>query len=59
MEPSLSRGAWISDPYQTTHYDATNGPRIENGRIAVPTGPVLGISIPDGCFGDPVASYPA
>ena len=54
MEPGLSRGAWISDPYQVAHYDNENGPRIENGRIAIPPGPGLGITIPEGCFGDPI-----
>jgi len=57
MDPALSRGAWISDPYQAGHYDDGHGPRIVNGRIAIPPGPGLGITIPEGTFGDPTATY--
>jgi len=57
LQPHLSRGAWISDPYQAGHYDEAHGPRIVNGMIAVPPGPGLGITIPEGCFGSPIASY--
>ena len=57
FHPHLSRGAWISDPYQAEHYDDLHGPRIVNGTIAVPPGPGLGITIPDGYFGPPIASY--
>jgi L-alanine-DL-glutamate epimerase-like enolase superfamily enzyme len=57
LQPHLSRGAWISDPYQAGHYDEAHGPRIVNGRIAVPPGPGLGITIPQDCFGSPIASF--
>jgi len=57
LNPNLSRGAWISDPYQVAHYDEKHGPRIVNGTIAVPPGPGLGITIPSGYFGSPIASY--
>ncbi len=57
FNPNLSRGAWISDPYQIGHYDEDYGPRIVNGTIAIPPGAGLGITIPDGYFGSPIASY--
>ncbi len=57
LNPNLSRGAWISDPYQVVHYDEEHGPRIVNGTIAVPPGPGLGITIPNGYFGLPIANY--
>ncbi|MDP6951105.1 MAG: mandelate racemase, partial [Arenicellales bacterium] len=57
LRPHLSRGAWISDPYQAGHYDEANGPRIVDGMIAVPPGPGLGITIPEGYFGPPIASF--
>lgn len=40
----LFEGAWIAAPYIAEHYDAANGPRIENGRIKIPQGPGLGIT---------------
>ncbi len=55
--PHLSRGAWIAAPYIEGHYDAENGPRIENGRVSIPAGPGLGIAIEDGSFGEPIALY--
>ena len=57
FEPALSRGAWIAAPYISGHYDELHGPRIENGRIAIPRGPGLGLAIPDGHFGDPLAEH--
>jgi len=57
LDPNLSRGAWISEPYQVAHYDEEHGPRIVNGTIDVPPGPGLGITIPSGYFGAPIATY--
>jgi len=58
MPPALSRGAWISHPYHQCHYDEINGPRIEGGRVAIPSGgPGLGLVIPTGYFGTPLASH--
>jgi len=58
MPPALSRGAWISHPYHQTHYDELNGPRIEGGRVAIPSGgPGLGLVIPTGHFGDPIVTH--
>lgn len=43
VAPRLFEGAWIASPYIADHYDAAHGPRTENGRIRIPTGPGLGI----------------
>ncbi len=53
LDDDLNRGAWIAAPYIDGHYDAKNGPRLENGRIALPDGPGLGLSIAPDYFGDP------
>lgn len=57
MPEELTRGAWTSHPYHQQHYDEANGPRIVNGRIPIPAGPGLGIEIPNGLFGEPIATY--
>ena len=57
LDPNLSRGAWISDPYQVEHYDDEHGPRIVNGAISLPPGSGLGITIPADYFGAPIGSY--
>lgn len=44
VAPRLFEGAWIAAPYIAEHYDAANGPRIEQGRIKIPQGPGLGIT---------------
>jgi len=57
LEPRLSRGAWIAAPYIAGHYDDVHGPRIDQGRIAVPTGPGLGLDIADDFFGEPISVW--
>ncbi|MGY9074652.1 MAG: mandelate racemase/muconate lactonizing enzyme family protein [Acidimicrobiales bacterium] len=57
LDPQISRGVWIADPYLGEHYDEVNGPRIVGGRIALPSGPGLGLEIPDGLFGAPVSVH--
>lgn len=58
LQPKLNRGAWIAHPYHQVHYDVEHGPRIGNGRIALPGGgPGLGLVIAEGAFGDPIAVY--
>jgi 4-hydroxyproline betaine 2-epimerase len=57
VDPRLSEGVWLADPYIAEHYDPVNGPRIEGGWIKVPEGPGLGLEIEPGVFGDPVASW--
>lgn len=57
VHPSLSEGVWIAEPYIERHYDEHHGPRIEDGHIALPKGPGLGV-VPDAAiFGAPVASF--
>ena len=57
VAPSLNEGAWIAAPYIDGNYDPKAGIRIENGHIALPTGPGLGVTPDAGLFGDPVASF--
>lgn len=55
--PRLNEGAWIAAPYIETHYDAENGISIQDGHIALPKGPGLGITPNEVLFGDPVMSF--
>lgn len=55
--PRLFEGAWIASPYIAEHYDAANGPRIENGRIKIPQGPGLGITPNPARIGSAVQSF--
>ena len=57
VAPSLNEGAWIAAPYIDGNYDPEAGIRIENGHIALPTGPGLGVTPDADLFGDPVASF--
>jgi len=57
LDENLNRGAWIAGPYIDGHYDNINGPTIEGGRIAVPTGPGLGLTIADDFFGDATRTW--
>lgn len=51
---NLNRGAWLSHPYHQIHYDEINGPRIEDGYVALPqVEHGLGLSIRQDFFGDP------
>ncbi len=50
----LNRGAWLAHPYHQIHYDEINGPRIEDGYVALPQGgDGLGLSIMENFFGEP------
>ncbi|CAN7591410.1 mandelate racemase/muconate lactonizing enzyme family protein [Mesorhizobium sp. LjNodule214] len=57
VEPRRFEGAWIAQEYIDGHYDNTNPVVIENGHIAVPQRPGLGVKPEAGVFGAPVASY--
>jgi 4-hydroxyproline betaine 2-epimerase len=57
VQPRLSEGVWLADPYIEQHYDSANGIKIENGWIKVPEGPGLGVVPDEGVFGAPVASF--
>jgi L-alanine-DL-glutamate epimerase-like enolase superfamily enzyme len=59
VEPTRLEGVWLAAPYMDGHYDAENGIRIENGHIAVPRGPGLGVTPDEARFGAPVASLNA
>ena len=57
VRPNLSEGVWLAAPYIDGHYDQERGITIENGHIALPEGPGLGIIPDEDRFGAPVASY--
>jgi L-alanine-DL-glutamate epimerase-like enolase superfamily enzyme len=57
VQPRLLEGVWLAEPYIDLHYDTRNPIRIDEGRIAVPTGPGLGVVPDEGVFGEPVASF--
>lgn len=57
VHPSLLEGVWIAAPYIDGHYDERNGIKIQNGHIAVPTGHGLGLTLDEGSFKPPVASF--
>lgn len=57
VRPDLLEGVWLAAPYIEGHYDAEKGVRIENGHIALPKGPGLGVRPDEALFGAPVASF--
>ncbi|AYF04091.1 mandelate racemase (plasmid) [Paracoccus yeei] len=57
VAPKLFEGAWIAEPYIAHHYDAERGPRVEGGRIRIPSGPGLGVTPDLSRFGAPVLSF--
>jgi L-alanine-DL-glutamate epimerase-like enolase superfamily enzyme len=59
VEPARLEGVWLAAPYIDGHYDTQHGIRIENGHVAVPRAPGLGVTPDEGRFGDAVASFDA
>ncbi|MER8779225.1 mandelate racemase/muconate lactonizing enzyme family protein [Mesorhizobium sp. M0435] len=57
VEPRRFEGAWIAQEYIEGHFDAKNPIVIENGHIAVPQLPGLGVKPEPGIFGEPVVTY--
>ena len=57
VQPRLLEGVWLAQPYIEGNYDPDNGVKIENGHIALPTGPGLGVIPDESLFGDAVASF--
>ncbi|MER8437233.1 mandelate racemase/muconate lactonizing enzyme family protein [Mesorhizobium sp. M1312] len=57
VEPRRMEGAWIAQEYIKGHFDAKHPIVIENGHIAVPQRPGLGVKPEPGMFGQPVATY--
>ncbi len=55
VAPKLFEGTWLAQPYIEGHYGDT-GVAIENGSIALPPGPGLGIKPDPGVFTREVAS---
>jgi len=57
VDPRRFEGAWIAQEYIEGHYDKKNPVVIDNGHIAVPQRPGLGVKPEAGIFGVPAASY--
>jgi L-alanine-DL-glutamate epimerase-like enolase superfamily enzyme len=57
VRPDLCEGAWLAAPYINGTYDPENGIQIQDGHIALPEGPSLGVTPDITLFGDPVASF--
>lgn len=56
VQPRLSEGVWLAQPYIDGNYDSRNGVNIEGGHIRLPQGPGLGVVPEEGIFGEPVLS---
>lgn len=57
IQPRLSEGVWIAQPYLEGNYDPANGIKIVDGHITLPKGPGLGIMPDEGQFGSPIHSF--
>ena len=57
VAPEQLDGVWIAQPHIEGPYAAESGIRAEEGRIKLPSGPGLGLSIDPEQFGPPVAAY--
>ena len=57
VSPKTYEGTWLAQPYIDGHYDAAGGVEIEDGHIAVPSGPGLGIIPDESAFTRTVASF--
>ena len=44
VAPNLCEGIWIAAPYMEEHYDPTNGIKLKDGWLNLPTGTGLGIT---------------
>lgn len=57
VNPKLSEGVWLAEPYIEGHYDSEHGINIVRGKITLPQGPGLGVVPDEGIFGAPLASF--
>ncbi|MEM7653058.1 MAG: mandelate racemase/muconate lactonizing enzyme family protein [Pseudomonadota bacterium] len=57
VRPRLMEGVWLAAPYIPGNYDPTNGIKVQDGHIARPTGPGLGLAIDPEMFGTAFASF--
>ena len=57
VSPNNYEGTWLAQPYIEGHYDSTAGVAIEDGHIAVPSGPGLGITPEPAVFSRQVAQF--
>ena len=57
VAPIRLQGVWLAQPYIEGHYDSSNGVEIQDGHIAVPKGPGLGVVPDEGVFHNEIASF--
>ncbi|MEK9594215.1 MAG: enolase C-terminal domain-like protein, partial [Luminiphilus sp.] len=57
VSPKTYEGTWLAQPYIEGHYDPSGGVKIEDGHIAVPAGPGLGITPDPSVFSREVAQF--
>ncbi|MEZ4630228.1 MAG: mandelate racemase/muconate lactonizing enzyme family protein [Deinococcales bacterium] len=57
VDPKLSEGVWLAEPYIEGHYDSHNGIHIKGGFIALPKGPGLGVYPDEGVLGKALVSF--
>lgn len=54
VDPRLLDGVWIAEPHVAEHLDPDHGPRVRDGRLALPAGAGLGVVPREELLGDPV-----
>ena len=57
VSPKTYEGTWLAQPYIEGHYDPSGGIKIEDGHIAAPSAPGLGISPDETVFSREVARF--
>ena len=57
VSPKAYEGTWLAQPYIEGHYDPAGGVTVEDGHIALPTGPGLGITPDPTVFSLEVAQF--
>jgi len=57
VRPSLLEGVWLAEPMIDGSYCRSEGVRIRDGFIRLPSGPGLGIDIDDTRLGAPIAAW--
>ena len=57
VRPHLLDGVWTAGEYIAEAYDPEGGVVVENGQVAVPSGPGLGVDPAAERIGEPLASY--
>jgi len=57
VSPKTYEGTWLAQPYIEGHYDPAGGVTIEDGHIALPVGPGLGVTPDPDAFTREVCTF--